>query len=263
MPDENGFRKWFRANLVGITGGAILVAAVVAIGVGIYVGGGRLLQDLKETEVARGLITFLVTLTTVAIAITYAFYAMFGGNDDQNKFNGEILKERFTYGMPILTALIGVLGTVLGFYFGQAARIEERKPSPPPASIAADNTESWLKKGIDFFNTQGKDKALAEFSNPKGQFVKDGFSIYVLDSQGKVSASPEADSAGKVILDKKDLDGKPYIEALIKEAGAKDCGSVDYKGENPKTKKAEPRTVSYQKVGNLIICADGPKNKSP
>jgi cytochrome c len=262
MPDDIGFRQWFRDNLVPIMGGAILLAAVVAIGVGIYVGGGRLLQDLKDPEVARGLITFLVTLTTVAIALTYAFYAMFGGNDAQNNFQAGILKDRFTFGMPILTALIGVLGTVLGFYFGQA-KIEEKKTPPPPASFAADTTGAWLKKGIDFLNTQGKDKALAEFSNPKGQFVKDGFFIYVLDPDAKVLASPEADSVGKVFLGKKDVDGKLYIEAVIKESSAKDSGSVDYKGENPLTKKAEPRTVSYQKLGDLIICADGPKNKSP
>jgi hypothetical protein len=69
---------------------------IAAIGFVIYHGGGRLLHDLKETEVARGLSTFLLILTAVLIAIIYDFYAMFGGTNATKDFDGNKLKDRFT-----------------------------------------------------------------------------------------------------------------------------------------------------------------------
>lgn len=258
MSNGNGWRQWVRGNIPMLLVGLLSLAVVIAIGVGIYEGGGKLLQGLKETEVARGLITFLVTLVTVAIALMYAIYAMIGGIDAQQKFDSNILKDRFTYGMPILTALIGVLGTILGFYYGQA-KLDEKKGPPPTVPITAPDATAWLKKGVDFYKTQGKDKALEEFNKPKGQFVKDGLSIYVLDLEGRVLASPEAGSVGTNFLEKKDADGKLFGQAVVKDAKDKGSGSVEYKWENPTTKKTEPKTIFFQKVDDLIICAEGPK----
>ena len=87
--------------------GIIIFLAIVF---GIYRAGGELLITLKDNETARGLITFLVVFATVAIAIILTLYSIVSESED--------LKERFGFGKEILTALIGVLGTILGFYFG-------------------------------------------------------------------------------------------------------------------------------------------------
>jgi len=47
-----------------------------------------------------------------------------------------------------------------------------------------------VKKGVEFYKANGKDKALAAFKEPKGQFVKDDLYIYVLDLDGKMLAIP-------------------------------------------------------------------------
>jgi hypothetical protein len=81
------------------------------------------LQSLQEIEVARGLITFLIAIATVAIALILALYAFTG---DSGEF-----KERFAMGKEVLTILIGVLGTIVGFYFGSA------KQAKPQAEAVA------------------------------------------------------------------------------------------------------------------------------
>jgi hypothetical protein len=73
-----------------------------------------LLQALAHTETARGLITFLVAVSTVGIAliliVSLALEPLARGRD--------VVKERFGFSKEVLTSLIGILGTIIGFYFG-------------------------------------------------------------------------------------------------------------------------------------------------
>jgi hypothetical protein len=91
------------------------LAVFIALAYGIYSAGGVFLKSLQDTEVARGLITFLVAFTTVTIGLILALYAIISGSSSE-------LKDRFGFGKEILTALIGILGTILGFYFGSATQ---------------------------------------------------------------------------------------------------------------------------------------------
>jgi len=68
------------------------------------------LRSLAIVEVSRGLITFFFALGTVGVAIILVTAAF--TSDSQE------LKERFDMGKQVLTALIGVFGTIVGFYFG-------------------------------------------------------------------------------------------------------------------------------------------------
>ena len=89
-------------------GMAFLVLALLIAGV--LTGG--LLEFLSSIPSARGLITFLIAIGTIAIAIilTLASVIMEASNPDE-------LKERLSKGKEILTVLVGVLGTIVGFYF--------------------------------------------------------------------------------------------------------------------------------------------------
>jgi hypothetical protein len=82
-----------------------------------------LLTKLAQTEVARGLITFLIAIGTVGIAIILAISTLMLPEG----IEGE---KRFDRGKQVLTVLIGVLGTIVGFYFGSA-------PSRPPIAITS------------------------------------------------------------------------------------------------------------------------------
>lgn len=72
-----------------------------------------LLTSLANIEVARGLITFLIAISTVGIAIIVSLSTVISSpRPDDN--------ERFDRAKQVLTILIGVLGTIVGFYFGSS-----------------------------------------------------------------------------------------------------------------------------------------------
>lgn len=128
MPDErngvkagpngnNGKKRvpWLdRLTITQLLFGAVAFAVLAIIVAAFYYGGGKFLSSLQNPEIARGLITFLVVFTTVMIAIVLVLYIATGTGD------GQEVKDRFGFGKEILTALIGILGTILGFYFGQS-----------------------------------------------------------------------------------------------------------------------------------------------
>ncbi len=70
------------------------------------------LPKLASIAVSRGLITFLIAVVTVTIALILVLATIVSENEQR--------KERFTQGKEILTMLIGVLGTIVGFYFGNS-----------------------------------------------------------------------------------------------------------------------------------------------
>ena len=74
---------------------------------------GPFLFALSKPEVARGVITFLVAAGTVSLAVLLVMAAiMSSGSKD--------LENRFAFGKEVLTLLIGILGTIVGFYYGSA-----------------------------------------------------------------------------------------------------------------------------------------------
>jgi uncharacterized membrane protein YhaH (DUF805 family) len=69
----------------------------------------------SQDDNARNLITFLVAVGTIAIAFLAILTAMVIRE----------FKERFAMAKEVLTILVGVLGTIVGFYFGTAATPKE------------------------------------------------------------------------------------------------------------------------------------------
>ena len=82
--------------------------------------GGEFLQKLKDIEIARGLITFLVVVAAISIALILAVYVL-ASNE-----NASQIKERFSFAKDVLAILIGILGTVLGFYYGTKDKTDEQ-----------------------------------------------------------------------------------------------------------------------------------------
>jgi hypothetical protein len=122
------------------------------------------------------------------------------------------------------------------------------------ASSVAEAT-ALVDKAIAFYKANGKDKALAEFSNPKGQFVKGELYIFILDLNGVVLAH----GANEKLINKdmsqlKDTDGKLFIQEALQTAKSKGSGWVDYKWTNPTTKKVEAKSTYVKKVDELIFC---------
>ena len=114
--------------------------------------------------------------------------------------------------------------------------------------------EAMAKKAVAYMKANGKDKAIAEISNPKGQFVDRDLYVTVYDMTGKCLAHGfNQKMIGKDLIELKDPDGKLYIKERIEMMKTKDHGWQDFKFTNPLSKKIEPKTAYIEKVGDVIV----------
>jgi cytochrome c len=118
-----------------------------------------------------------------------------------------------------------------------------------------DTAKALVDEAVAFFNSQGKEKALAEISTSKGVFDKGELYVFVYDFQATIVAHPKnAKLIGKNMMEVPDNDGKMFRKEIVELAKSKGSGWVDYKYMNPETKKPEPKTTYLQKAGDVIIC---------
>ena len=112
--------------------GAIGVIIVYYLFSGLLSGNtGNLLYSLSQPDVARGVITFLIAAATVSLAVLLVMAAIMTSGSAQ-------LDQRFALGKEVLTVLVGVLGTIVGFYYGSAKdNVNPLKLSPVAVSESA------------------------------------------------------------------------------------------------------------------------------
>jgi cytochrome c len=140
-----------------------------------------------------------------------------------------------------MTVVAGLL-----FAFGLSATVF--------AAGTADEAKSMVEKAVAFAKTNGKEKAFAEFNNPKGQFLKDDLYIFVIDANGMCWAhGGNAKLVGKDVIGLKDSDGNFFIKNVIEGAKAKGSGWSDYRWTNPTTKNIDKKSTYFKKDGDLIF----------
>jgi len=118
------------------------------------------------------------------------------------------------------------------------------------------DAKAWVDKAIAFYNRSGKRISLAEFSNPRGPFVKDELYLFVLNPRGTMLAHGVNDAfVGEDFLDLTDADGKLFIREILETANNEGSSWVEYRWHHPVTKKVLPKMAYCEKVNDLIICS--------
>ncbi|MFL6656543.1 MAG: cache domain-containing protein [Massilia sp.] len=113
---------------------------------------------------------------------------------------------------------------------------------------------AMVKKAAAYLKANGKDKAYAEFNNPKGMFVDRDLYIMVYDMNGiNVAHGANPKMIGKNLLELKDADGTQIVKAFIETATTKGKGWVDYKWPNPVSKAIEAKSTYIEKVDDVIL----------
>jgi cytochrome c len=123
-----------------------------------------------------------------------------------------------------------------------------------------DDAKSLVEKAAAFVKSNGRDKALATFSDPNGEFRDGELYIYALDAKDS-NLTMLAHGANKALVGKpqinmKDADGKAFNAETVAVATTKGEGWIEYKWSNPATKKIEPK-VSFIKLVDGIILGAG------
>lgn len=76
-----------------------------------------LIDQLQNPDFARGAITFIVAAVVVCLALILILGALFLEGAQGNE-----VEERFRRGREVLAPFVGILGTIVGFYFGSVER---------------------------------------------------------------------------------------------------------------------------------------------
>ncbi len=122
----------------------------------------------------------------------------------------------------------------------------------------AEEAKAMVAKAAAFYKANGKEKFLAEASNPKGQFVDRDLYVVPYSIDGIRLAHPYNQKlVGSSVLDAVDFDGKEYGKeevALIKTKGS---GWVDYKFTDPTTKKLAAKSFYVEKIDDQMFLGCG------
>jgi signal transduction histidine kinase len=114
---------------------------------------------------------------------------------------------------------------------------------------ALDDAKGLAEKAAAYLKANGKDKAIAEINNPKGQFVKGDLYVYLQDYNGVILAhGGNVKLVGQNHLEVKDPSGKFFVKDQIALLKSKGSGWIEYVWTNPATKKVQPKKSWIQKI---------------
>lgn len=106
-------------NPVVLIAVSILLSVFVLIGAAIIGWDKGVLIGMSRVEFARGLITYLFAVVTIGTAVVLVVSAL-------TTVETETTEKRFQRGKEILSLLLGVFGTIVGFYFGSEVQAKTR-----------------------------------------------------------------------------------------------------------------------------------------
>ncbi|MBC8877278.1 MAG: hypothetical protein H8E44_48235 [Planctomycetes bacterium] len=90
----------------------VSVMALIAFGLSAYL---IMAPNIGEMQHARGVITVIFSVGTISIALILVMAVLFSKWSGRG---GQDLTDRFDSAKQVLTMLLGILGTIVGFYFG-------------------------------------------------------------------------------------------------------------------------------------------------
>ena len=121
----------------------------------------------------------------------------------------------------------------------------------------ADEAVAMVKKASEFLKKNGKEKAFAEFNNPKGQFIQKDLYIFAFGANGdgvELANGANVKLVGKNVLEMKDADGKFLIKDILALGMSKEGkGWVDYKWPNPSTGSIDGKRTYVERVDDVVI----------
>lgn len=121
----------------------------------------------------------------------------------------------------------------------------------------ADDAVAMVNKAAGYLQKNGKEKAFAEFNNPKGQFIDRDLYVFAFMANGEgIEQANGANSklVGKNLLEMKDADGQYLIKNILGVANSKTGEAwLEYKWVNPVTKTIERKKAFVKRVGDVLI----------
>jgi len=121
-----------------------------------------------------------------------------------------------------------------------------------------EQAKAFVQKAAEYFKAEGKEKALAAFNDPQGQWVDGDLYLIVLDAtDGKLTMLAHVNKAliGKPQIDLKDAEGRAFNQETAAALSKANDTWTTYAWPNPATKKIAKKQTFFEKVGDVIIGA--------
>lgn len=117
------------------------------------------------------------------------------------------------------------------------------------SAATLEEAKALAEKAAAYAKSSGKEKAVAEFNNPKGPFVQGDLYVIAQGFNGVMLANGgNPKLKGQNHLEVKDPNGKYFVKEMVKIAKTKGGGWVEYSWTNPATKKVQPKKTWIQRV---------------
>lgn len=163
MGDDNqsGWNKFWEAisfdrlfKLVGLFLLGALVIGVWSSGIkGVVTEFASWFDHAGEVNFARGLITFMIVAATVTMAVVLVIYGLYSRGHEKDP---EFWKIRFSMSKEVMTAFMGILGTIMGFYYAEdrvstakISTLNETVRQSPIGELEKEGFVSLLAKDFD------------------------------------------------------------------------------------------------------------------
>jgi len=116
----------------------------------------------------------------------------------------------------------------------------------------------FVDEAVEYAKKNGKEKALAEFTNPDGEFKRGELYIYAYDFSGNVLAhGGDSTLVNQNLIEYEDPNGIKVIQELVEIAQTSGSGWLSYTWENPETGKQESKLGYVVKVDDSWFLGSG------
>ena len=135
-----------------------------------------------------------------------------------------------------------------------------------PSSVTAqtvlgtpDEAKALVEEAAAYYKKAGRDKALADFNDKQGKFIKKDLYIFSIDLDGNTLAHGDNPKlVGKNLLEVKDLNGVFFFKEFIKMAKTGEGkGWVNYQWPHPDTKKPRDKASYIVRVEDKVLLGCG------
>lgn len=166
-------------------------------------------------------------------------------------------RRRFAFAAAVLAALaLAALAIGCGASADDAA-----SPSPSSPAVTAltrADVVAFVESAIAYADANGKEAALAAFSDPDGEFVDGELYVFAYDLTGKnLAHGQDPTLVGRDLIDLTDPKGTPIIREFVRIARQGD-GWLAYSWANPAhDNRVEPKLAYITKVDDTWLIGAG------
>lgn len=123
-----------------------------------------------------------------------------------------------------------------------------------PRRGTADEAVAMVKKAAAYLTENGREKAIAAFNDPKGEFIKGDLYVFMFTFDGTALAHGQnAKMVGKNLIDLKAGEVFPIREFIKIAKSPAGSGWFGYKWPNSITKAMEEKNTYVERNGDVLI----------